>query len=65
MVAELESNALKEISPILRERRETVLARVQQQDPFLRAAYAELEVRNYKRTYDECLDVLKKTLAAA
>lgn len=63
-VAELEPEALKPIGPILRDRRATVLARVEQQDQFLRKAFEVLEVRDYRRTYDQCLRILKETLAA-
>lgn len=63
LVAEKEPGALKEIRPILRDRRNVVLARMADSDKQLRSDFAELETLEYRPTYDECVAVVKKTLA--
>ena len=60
MVTEKEPKALWKIEPILRDRRDVVLQRIASQDAFLREAFAELEVLDYQRTFDECIALLKK-----
>jgi len=63
LVAEKEPGALKEIRPVLRDRREVVLARMADSDKLLRSDFAELEVLEYRPSYDQCLAIVKKTLA--
>ena len=63
LVAEKEPSALKEIRPVLRDRRDVVLARMADSDKQLRSDFAELETLEYHPTYDECLAIVKKTLA--
>jgi len=63
LVAEKEPGALKEIRPVLRDRRDAVLARMADSDEQLRSDFAELEVFEYRPTYDQCLAIVKKTLA--
>lgn len=63
LVAEKEPGALKEIRPVLRDRRDVVLARMADSDKQLRSDFAELETLEYRPTYDECLAIVKKTLA--
>jgi predicted nucleotidyltransferase component of viral defense system len=63
LVAEKEPGALKEIRPVLRDRRDAVLARLADSDKQLRSDFAELEALDYRPTYDECLAIVKKTLA--
>jgi hypothetical protein len=62
LVAEREPNALDEIRPVLRDRKEIVLARIAEADRQLRSDFAELEVLDYRPTYDECLKVVKRAL---
>jgi predicted nucleotidyltransferase component of viral defense system len=62
MVAEKEPEALWQIKPILRERRETVLARIAGAEIALREAFAELETLEYHRSYDECVQLVKTAL---
>ena len=62
LVAEKEPSALKEIRPILRDRRDVVLARMADSDKQLRSDFAELEILEYRPTYDECLAIVKNTL---
>src|SRR5438552_7772901 len=62
LVAQKEPSALKEIRPVLRDRRDTVLARMVNSDKQLRSDFAELETLEYRPTYDECLAIVRKTL---
>lgn len=63
LVAEKEPGALTEIQPVLRDRRDAVLARMADSDKELRSDFAQLETLEYRPTYDECLAVVKKALA--
>lgn len=60
MVAETEPKALWKIEPVLRDRRDAVLQRIASQNTFLRDAFAELEVLDYRRSFDECIALLKR-----
>jgi nucleotidyltransferase AbiEii toxin of type IV toxin-antitoxin system len=62
-VAEKEPAALREIRPILRDRRDAVLQRMETQDRMLRETFAALEVLDYQRSYDECVALVRKTMA--
>lgn len=62
MVIELEPEALISIRPILRDRREVVLKRLSEHSTSLREAFAALDAMNYRRTYDECVDLAKEAL---
>jgi predicted nucleotidyltransferase component of viral defense system len=62
MVAELEPAALKQINPVLRERRDVVLQRIVDQDAALRETFAALAVLDYKRSFDECVEIVTKCL---
>jgi len=59
MIAEKEPEALWQIKPILRDRREAVLARIAGAETALREAFAELEALEYHRSYDECVQLVK------
>ena len=59
MVAEKEPKALWKIEPILRDRRDLVLARISSQDAFLRDAFDELELLAYRRSFDECVALVR------
>ncbi|MDB6102759.1 MAG: hypothetical protein JWO52_2758, partial [Gammaproteobacteria bacterium] len=63
MVAELEPPALEEIAPILRDRRDAVLARLERSEQLLRASFESLDVLDYLRSFNECLEILKETLS--
>lgn len=65
MVAEWEPDVLTELAPILRSRRDAILSRVQRHEAFLRENFRELAVLDYQRTFDECVSILKDTLALA
>jgi hypothetical protein len=63
MVAEKESEALQEIKPVLRDRRDVVLQRIATHQAALRETFAALEVLDYRRSFDECVTLVKKALA--
>jgi predicted nucleotidyltransferase component of viral defense system len=60
LVAEMEPEALDEIRPVLRDRKGVVLARIAEDDGALRREYAELEVLEFRPSYDECLKIVKR-----
>ena len=65
LVAEREPKALKEIEPVLRDRRDAVLARISDSDKQLRDAFGKLEILEYQRDYDECVAIVRKVLERA
>ncbi len=64
MVAELEPGALHEITPILRDRRDAVLDRIQRNERSLRETFKSLTTLDYRRSFDECVQILKERFAA-
>jgi len=62
MVAEMEPASLFAIRPVLRGRREVILARIAAQDATLREDFAALEVLDYRRSFDECVRLLSEAL---
>lgn len=64
LVAEKEPRALDEIEPVLRDRRDAVLARIARADKQLRDEFGQLEVLEFRRSYDECLFILEKVFNA-
>ena len=62
MVTEKEPKALPQIKPILRDRREVLLKRITSQEAALRETFAELQVLDYRRSFDECVELVKKSL---
>jgi len=65
LVAEREPQALKEIAAILQGRRDGVLARIERHGNQLREAFDSLIVLDYRRTFDDCVEILKDALARA
>jgi len=63
MVAEREPEALESILPVLVDRSDVILKRIDEQDQSLRETFDELEVLKYQRTYDECIEIVRQTLA--
>ena len=63
MVSELESDAIHEILPILRDRRDAVLNRIRRNERWLRESFESLSILDYRRSFDECLDILSERLA--
>ena len=64
MVAELEPGAMQEIAPILDDRRDAVLNRIRRHEKSLRESFDSLATLNYRRSFDECVEILKERLAA-
>ncbi len=62
MVAEKERKEIPRIRFVLQERRDVILQRLASGDKILRTTFDALETLEYRRTYDECLKVVKKTL---
>lgn len=62
MVADLERDALREIRPILRGRRDAVMARIEANAAALREAFGALEVLEYRRSFDECVELVRRAL---
>ena len=62
-VAEKEPASLLEIKPILQGRRDDVLGRIAAQDAALRETFDALQVLNYRRSFDECVAIVKEVLA--
>jgi predicted nucleotidyltransferase component of viral defense system len=65
MVTEKEPTALWKIEPILRDRRDVVLQRIVSQNAFLREAFAELQVLDYQRSFDECIALVERAFEFA
>lgn len=65
MVAEREPEALQQIKPILSDRRDIVLQRIASQEAALRETFAALEVLDYTRSFDECVELVTKFLDAS
>ena len=63
MVTEKEPEALQQIRPILRDRRNTVLGRIASQEVALKENFAALEVLDYRRSFDECVTLVKKAFS--
>ena len=62
-VAEKEPASLLEIKPILQGRRDDVLSQIAAQDAALRETFDALQVLNYRRSFDECVAIVKEVLA--
>lgn len=60
MVAENEPKALQQIKPILFDRRDVVLSRIASQEIALRENFAALETLDYRRSFDECVALVRK-----
>jgi hypothetical protein len=65
MVVEREPAAVEEIGPILRDRRDAILARIERHRPALCESFESLTVWNYQRSFDECLQVVTNALQDA
>ena len=62
MVSENEADSLLPIEPILQSRREVVLRRIAVHDAKLREDFGALEVLDYRRSFDECVALVKGAL---
>ncbi len=64
MVIEKEPQALPAIRPILHDRRAVILERIAQHHVGLREDFEALETLEYRRSFDECVDLVTQTLEA-
>lgn len=64
LVAEKEPKALRRLKPVLEERRDAILQRLASDDRILRKTFKELDTLEYRPTYDDCLEIVKRALAA-
>ena len=60
MVTEKEPEALNEIKPVLRDRRDVVLERITKYEANLREDFAALEVLDYRRSFEEYVALVRK-----
>jgi hypothetical protein len=60
LVTEKEPEALNEIKPVLRDRRDVVLERITKYEANLREDFAALEVLDYRRSFEECVALVRK-----
>jgi hypothetical protein len=65
LVAERDPAAIAEIAPLLLERRDDILERLSSADKTLRKTFAELEILEYRPTYDQCVRIVRKFLNEA
>ncbi len=64
MVAEREPAELSQIAPILEGRRDVILARIEKHGDSLREEFTALDVLDYRRSYDECVEIVRRVLAS-
>jgi predicted nucleotidyltransferase component of viral defense system len=62
MVAEREPGEVGRITPLLLERKTEILQRLDSADKILRTTFAELDVLEYRRSYDDCVAVVRQAL---
>ena len=62
MLPEKEPDALWRIAPILRDRRDDLLQRIASQEAVLKESFAELEVLDYRRSFEERVTLVKEAL---
>jgi hypothetical protein len=62
MVVEKEPRALDEIKPVLSDRRDIILTRIKAHETSLRETFAALETLAYRRSYDECVALVRRVL---
>ena len=54
--------ALREIEPVLRQRRDVILRRIEEHGANLRETFSALEILDYQRSFDECVELVKNAL---
>jgi predicted nucleotidyltransferase component of viral defense system len=59
LLAEKEPAAIASIQGILRQRRDAVLARIDADDERLREVFSQLAILEYRRSYDECVQLVR------
>ena len=63
LVAGKEPDVLEKIAPILDARRDALMRRLATRDTILREDFAALDVLEFSPSYDECVEVVKKSLS--
>lgn len=59
------TGSLHAIAPVLRDRRDTVLARIKEHGVALQEDFAALIVLDYQRSFDECVQLVAQALYRA
>jgi hypothetical protein len=62
MVSEMEPDALQAIAPVLRDRRDVVLSRIEKHWATLHESFQLLHALDYRRTFEECVTIVRTTL---
>ena len=62
MVTEKEPEALWKIAPILRDRRDVLIERIASREAQLRESFAELEILDFRRSFEECVTLVKNAI---
>ena len=62
LVAGKEPKEISRIKPLLREKRDVILRRLASGDKILRTTFSALETLEYRPTYDQCVEKVKKAL---
>jgi hypothetical protein len=65
MVAEMESEALHEIVPVMRARRDVILGRIAAARNMLEENFQALSVLSYRRSFAECVEIVTDALDRA
>lgn len=65
MVIEMEPASVEEIGPLLRQRREVILGRIEQHHDYLRESFGALTVLEYQRSFEDCVRIVRETLLNA
>ena len=64
MVSEMEPDSLKAIEPVLRDRRDVVLSRIEKHWATLYESFQSLQALDYRRTFEECVAIVRSSLMA-
>jgi hypothetical protein len=65
LVAQKHPREMAKVAAVLRERRDAVLERLSSSEKSLRTTFADLDVLDFRPSYDHCVGVLKQELARA
>ncbi|HVB48366.1 MAG TPA: nucleotidyl transferase AbiEii/AbiGii toxin family protein [Burkholderiales bacterium] len=65
LVVEKEPQALRPIAPILRDRREVILRRIESSESLLRQEFELLKILDYRHSFDECVGLVTRALGSA
>jgi len=62
MVSEKEPDALQAIAPVIHDRRDVILSRIEKHSATLHESFQLLQVLDYRRTFEECVEIVRATL---